>query len=106
MLDRYRELEGLLRGLIQNREVLLMQRGDRFYVKGLNIAHNRFTGLCRSLGLTAKDYPLNQDENSRRSLRNECAGIARRASLNPLPALKHSAAIRSSRYATVGAPPT
>lgn len=70
LLDRYRELEGLLRGLIQNREVLLMQRGDRFYVKGLNIAHNRFTGLCRSLGLTAKDYPLNQEEQGRRSLGN------------------------------------
>jgi putative transposase len=39
-------------------------------VKGLNIAHARFTGVCRSLGLTAKDYPLNQDEQGRRSLGN------------------------------------
>ena len=30
-------------------------------------AHNRFTAACRSLGLTANDYPLNQDENGRRS---------------------------------------
>src|SRR5450631_4432647 len=70
LLDRYRELEGLLRELIQTREVLLMQRGDRFYVKGLNLAHNRFTAVCRSLGLTAEDYPLNQDEEGRRSLGN------------------------------------
>jgi putative transposase len=70
LLDRHRELEGLLRELIQDREVLLMQRGDRFYVKGLNLAHARFTGVCRSLGLTAKDYPLNQDEQGRRSLGN------------------------------------
>jgi len=70
LLDRHRELEGLLRELIQDREVLLMQRGDRFYVKGLNLAHARFTGVCRSLGLTVKDYPLNQDEQGRRSLGN------------------------------------
>ncbi|MGB6310593.1 MAG: hypothetical protein WBF89_22650 [Steroidobacteraceae bacterium] len=70
LLDRHRELEGLLCKLIQSREVLLMQRGERFYVKGLNLAHNRFTALCRSLGLTAKDYPLNQDEQGRRSLGN------------------------------------
>jgi putative transposase len=70
LLDRHRELEGLLRELIQNREVLLMQRGDRFYVKGLNVAHTRFTGVCRSLGLTARDYPLNQEEQGRRSLGN------------------------------------
>ena len=70
LLDQHRELEGLLRELIQDREVWLIQRGDRFYVKGLNSAHNRFTARCRSLGLTAEDYPLNQEEKGRRSLGN------------------------------------
>ena len=70
LLDRYPELEGLLRELIRNQDVLLTQRGDRFCVKGLNLAHSRFTGVCRSLGLTIQDYPLNQEEQGRRSLGN------------------------------------
>jgi putative transposase len=70
LLDGNRELERLLRELIQSREVMLVQRGDRFFVKGLNTAHSRFTAVCRSLGLTAEDYPLNQDEQGRRSLGN------------------------------------
>jgi putative transposase len=70
LLDGNRELERLLGELIQSREVMLVQRGDRFFVKGLNTAHSRFTAVCRSLGLTAEDYPLNQDEQGRRSLGN------------------------------------
>jgi hypothetical protein len=69
LLERHEELEQLIRRLIRDREVLLIQKGERFYLRSLNRAHERFKELCRSLGMTAKDYPLNHDEAGRRSLR-------------------------------------
>jgi putative transposase len=69
LLDRHEELEQLIRRLIRDREVLLIQKGERFYLRNLNRAHDRFKEACRGLGLTAKDYPLNHNEGGRRSLR-------------------------------------
>jgi putative transposase len=69
LLERHQELEQLLRRLIRDREVLLIQKGERFYLSSLKQAHDRFKDACRGLGLTGKDYPLNHDEGGRRSLR-------------------------------------
>jgi putative transposase len=69
LLERHEELEQLLPRFIRNREVLLIQKGERFYLPNLTRAHERFKEVCRSLGMTAKDYPLNHDEGGRRSLR-------------------------------------
>jgi hypothetical protein len=55
--------------VIRNREVLLIQKGERFYLHSLKRAHDRFKEACRGLGLAARDYPLNHDEGGRRSFR-------------------------------------
>jgi putative transposase len=68
LLDLYPPLEQLVKQLIVDREVLLIQVGDRLYLKNLKNAHRLFTDACRLVGLTANDYPLNQDEQGRRSL--------------------------------------
>ena len=68
LLDEHPQLEGLVRKIIESRDVLLTQKGDRVYVKNLRIAHNRFMAACRSVGLSHIDYPLNQDEQGRRAL--------------------------------------
>ena len=68
LLEKYPKLEQLVRQLIVNRDILLVQKGEHVYLKNLRNAHNRFTAACRSVGLTANDYPLNQDEQGRRSL--------------------------------------
>lgn len=68
LLDRHDELERFVRQQIQSQSVLLTQKGDRFYLKGLKNAHSKFFQLCTTLGLTAKDYPLNQDDKGLRSL--------------------------------------
>ena len=67
LLEKHPKLEQLIGQMITDREVRLIQRSDRVYVKNLRNAHNRFTAACRSIGLTAGDYPLNQDESGRRS---------------------------------------
>ena len=69
LLGRHEELEQLIRQLIRNRDVLLIQKGERFYLQSLKRAHDRFKEACRALGLTARDYPLNHDEGGRRSFR-------------------------------------
>lgn len=69
LLDRHEELEQLIRQLIRSREVLLIQKGERFYLQSLKRAHDRFKEVCRAIGLTARDYPLNHDEGGRRSFR-------------------------------------
>jgi transposase InsO family protein len=68
LLGKYPKLEQLVRQLIVNRDVLLVQKGDQVYLKNLRNAHNRFTAACRSVGLTANDYPLNQEQQGRISL--------------------------------------
>jgi hypothetical protein len=68
LLDRHESLERLVRQLIQTRSVWMVQRGSQTYLRGLNPAHQRFTAACRALGLTARDYPLNHQEEGRRSL--------------------------------------
>jgi transposase InsO family protein len=67
LLEKHPKLEQLVRELIADRDVLLVQKGDHTYLKNLRNAHNRFTADCRSVGLTANDYPLNQGEKGRRS---------------------------------------
>jgi putative transposase len=67
-LEQYPKLEQLVRQLIVNRDILLVQKGDHVYLKNLRNAHNRFTAACRSVGLTANDYPLNQEQKGRISL--------------------------------------
>jgi putative transposase len=69
LLERHEELDQLIRQLIRSREVLLVQKGERFYLHSLKSAHTRFKEVCRAIGLTARDYPLNHDEAGRRSLR-------------------------------------
>jgi putative transposase len=61
-------LESLLRESIRDRHVLLEQVADRQRLKGLKRLHTRFTAACRDVGLTAKHYPLNQDDQAIRSL--------------------------------------
>jgi putative transposase len=73
LLDRYPPLEQVVKKLVLEGEVFLVQVGDRRYLKNLKIAHRRFMGACRLVGLTANDYPLNQDEQGVRSL----AGVLR-----------------------------
>jgi hypothetical protein len=65
LLEEYPKLEQLVRQLIVNRDILLVQKGDHVYLKNLRNAHNRFTAACRSIGLTANDYPLNQEQKGR-----------------------------------------
>jgi len=60
LLEKHPKLEQLVRQLIADRDVLLVQKGDHTYLRNLRNAHNRFTAACRSLGLTANDYPLNR----------------------------------------------
>jgi hypothetical protein len=50
LLDRHEELEQLIRQLIPSREVLLVQKGERFYLQSLKRAHERFKQACRALG--------------------------------------------------------
>ena len=68
LIDRHGELERFVRQQIQSQSVLLTQKGDRFYLNGLKNAHGQFIRLCRTIGLTVKDYPLNQDDQGLRSL--------------------------------------
>jgi hypothetical protein len=68
LLERHSELQRLIDEVIRDRTVWLVQLGVRFRVQGLKSAHNRFVRECRSLGLTASDYPLNQNEKGLRAL--------------------------------------
>ncbi len=68
LLDRQPKLEKFVRQLIESRDIRLVQRGERVYLKNLRNAHNRFMAACRSLGLRDSDYPLNQEQQGLRSL--------------------------------------
>jgi putative transposase len=68
LLDRHPPLESEVRRLIADREVHLSQIGGHLYLRNLKTAQARFVAACRSLGLSAQDYPLNQEEQGRRSL--------------------------------------
>ena len=68
LLGRFEILQNLLRDAIRDRDVLLEQVGDRMRLRGLKRLHTRFLEACRAEGLSAKDYPLNQDDKAIRSL--------------------------------------
>jgi putative transposase len=65
LLQRYDSLSALLRRSLSEREVFI---GERNQLCGLHTVHRRFIAACRELGLTAHDYPLNQERHGVRGL--------------------------------------
>lgn len=65
LLYRYPNLAGLIERRIANGELRLSNTNR---LVGLRRTQDAFLTACRELNLTAKDYPLNQDEMAYRSL--------------------------------------
>ena len=76
LLERYPSLATWLRRQIRDHAVVLTQlttdEGLRTRLGGLTALHQRFLSECRSLGITAADYPLN---TSRMAIRSLCAYV-------------------------------
>lgn len=72
LFERYPELTGWLLLQVKQRRVLLEQRHTdghlRTRLRGLQSMHDEFLRRCRSLGLTAADYPFNTGDHAVRSL--------------------------------------
>ncbi|OUL68204.1 helix-turn-helix domain-containing protein [Paraburkholderia hospita] len=72
LFERYPELTGWLLLQVKQRRVLLEQRHTdgqlRTRLRGLQSMHDEFLRRCRSLGLTAADYPFNTGDHALRSL--------------------------------------
>lgn len=64
LLERHQSLNTLLRQMLSRRNVFIGARGQ---LCGLHAAHDDFIGACRELGLTGRDYPLNQERKGIRS---------------------------------------
>lgn len=73
LLDRFPELEESLRRELTS-AVTLVPGGEHGRLKGVKAAAERFQGRCRALGLTARDYPLNQKDKAVRSLARTLRG--------------------------------
>lgn len=67
-LARFPELEAALRGELVHDHVKLLPGGERGRLDGVKAAAERFRDHCRKLGLTQRDYPLNQKDKAVRSL--------------------------------------
>lgn len=73
LLERFPELQASLRKeLISG--VTLVPGGENGRLKGVKAAAERFRGRCRALGLTARDYPLNQKDKAVRSMARTLRG--------------------------------
>lgn len=72
LLERYPTLSTWLRRQIRDHAVVLTQlttdEGLRTRLGGLKVLHQGFLRECRSLGITAADYPLNTEHMGIRSL--------------------------------------
>ncbi|WP_018437563.1 integrase core domain-containing protein, partial [Paraburkholderia atlantica] len=72
LLERYPTLTGWLLLQVKQRKVLLEQIHTdgqlRTRLRGLQSLHDNFLRQCRSVGLTAADYPLNTADHAIRSL--------------------------------------
>jgi putative transposase len=68
LLARFPELEASLRRELTARRVTLEPGGERGRLNGVKAAAERFRHTCRTLGLTQRDYPLNQKDKAVRSL--------------------------------------
>ncbi|WP_112188854.1 DDE-type integrase/transposase/recombinase [Ralstonia sp. GX3-BWBA] len=72
LLERYPALSGWLLLQVRQRKVLLEQihtdGGLRTRLRGLQTLHDEFLRQCRSVGLTAADYPFNTAGHAIRSL--------------------------------------
>jgi putative transposase len=65
LLKQYDSLTALLRRRLSEHAVFIGERGQ---VCGLHDVHDEFLDACRTLGLDARDYPLNQERQGIRSL--------------------------------------
>jgi putative transposase len=72
LMERYPTLVTWLREQIRDHAVVLHQINTdgrlRTRLQGLGVLHQRFLQQCRSLGITAADYPLNTEHTGIRSL--------------------------------------
>ncbi|MDP3611753.1 MAG: hypothetical protein Q8R98_07870, partial [Rubrivivax sp.] len=74
LLARFPELEESLRRELTARRVTLEPGGELGRLKGVKAAAERFRQTCRTLGLTQRDYPLNQKDKAVRSLARTLRG--------------------------------
>ena len=68
LLARFPELEASLRAELAGGRVTLLPGGELGRLQGVKAAAERFRLKCRAMGLTARDYPLNQKDKAVRSL--------------------------------------
>ena len=68
LLSRFPVLEASLRAELRPGSVELVPRADGVRLSGVKAAAERFRAKCRALGLTPRDYPLNQVDRAVRSL--------------------------------------
>ncbi len=74
LLMRFPALEAFLRAELRPGAVELVASGDGVRLTGVKAAGERFRAKCRALGLTARDYPLNQSDRAIRSLARTLRG--------------------------------
>ena len=74
LLARLPELEASLRSELTHRRVTLVPGGEQGRLTGVKAAAERFRQMCRTLGLTQRDYPLNQKDKAVRSLARTLRG--------------------------------
>jgi transposase InsO family protein len=74
LLTRFPELETALREELRQRRVTLAPGGEKGRLSGVKAAAERFRSACRKLGLTDRDYPLNQSDRAVRSLAHTLRG--------------------------------
>lgn len=72
LFEQYPALAGWLLLKVRHRKVMLVQihtdSGLRTRLQGLRVLHDEFLRQCRTLGLTAADYPFNTSDRAIRSL--------------------------------------
>lgn len=102
LLERYPALSGWFLLQVRQRKVLLEQihtdGGLRTRLRGLQTVHDEFLRQCRSVGLTAADYPFNTAGHAIRSLSRRLKAellrsfgtAARAAGASHLKGLPHS----------------
>ena len=74
LLSRFPALETSLRAELRAGAVELIPSGDGVRLSGVKVAAERFRAKCRALGLTPRDYPLNQVDRAVRSLARTLRG--------------------------------
>ena len=73
LLERYPKLLIWLQQQLRDRRVFIQQlstdNGLRLRLRGLSAVHSEFIRECRSVGITAADYPLSADQMGKGALR-------------------------------------